>query len=239
MTNGQTSELIALFAKQVALDMPEDVAQGWIENPKGFGKVIREALMPEAEKNNLPNIGVQIADWKDFYQKFFGIVLDMDGVRIPDYVAGFDRLIVVAKDVSINQIYEKGKKHFSSWKWCGEDISIESVMQESEHGEVKETYAIWVRDDQEADKDLLGKSALDVERPEDTESLLERLLHGFKYWSETGEHLDVKTYTLCASSRYSDGDVPYVSRFDDGRVHVSGCYPQRRDGYIGARRVVR
>src|SRR3989344_1892586 len=146
-----------------------------------------------------------IESWKAFYRKFFNFTVDLTNVQVPERIEGFDRLIIIAKGLSINQVYETGKKNFSSWKWC--DGDIESQMQDSERGMV-ETYTLWVRNEQEADKDLLGKSAEDIENPQDTETLLERLLHGFKYWSETREHLDRKTYTLCASSRCSDGFVP-------------------------------
>jgi hypothetical protein len=179
----------------------------------------------------------QIGSWVLFYEKRFGINLDMTGMKIPDKVAGFNRLIIITHGISINQVYETGKKLFSSWKWCSGDI--ESEMRKSERGKVVATYAIWVRDERESDKDLLGRPAEDIENPENTEDVLERLVHGFKYWDETKEHLDKKTCTLCVSSRYSDGDVPSVNRSGGGRVSVRRWHPQRRYAPVGARRAVR
>ncbi|MEK7607388.1 MAG: hypothetical protein AAB484_00475 [Patescibacteria group bacterium] len=235
ITTGQVAEMIAMFAKKLPFDMPKAIAQKWIDDPDSFESTIALAL--GANDTSCSDSSDQIDGWKTFYKKFFNIDLDMTGVKIPAKVEGFDRLIIVAKGVSINQVYEIGKKNFPSWKWC--DGDIESQMQASERGKVKETYAIWVHDEQEADKDLLGKSAEDIKNPQDTENLLERLLHGFKYWSETGEHLDRKTYTLCVASRYSAGDVPYVNRYDDGDVSVGRFNPQIRNAFIGARRAVR
>lgn len=242
-----TPEQCLSFGARVAtkvgkLGIPFDALQAALDDGSGHPvyAAIEAVLLPKPaafKPGHLNDYKRQVADWADFYKKFFGIDLDMTGVKIPFHIEGFDRLIIVAGGVSINQVYEKGKENFSSWKWCDDDL--ESKMQESERGETKTSYAIWVRDEREADKDLLGKSALDVKRPKDTESLLERLLHGFKYWSETGGHLDVRTYTLCAGSRYSDGDVPGVSRDGGGVVCVGGCDPQGRDGGIGARRAVR
>jgi hypothetical protein len=235
ITTGQTAELIALFAKKMPLDMSSDVAQGWIENPDGFERTIRMNLLPPAATYEIAPIP---RDWSKFYKKYFGIVADFSAIRIPAKVAGFDRLIVVAEGVSINQVYETGKKNFGSWKWCGGDI--ESNMRVEERGPVKTVYAIWIRNGQEADDDLKNLSAeMIAERKIDTENLLERLLHGFKFWSETKTHLDIETITLCASSRYAGGHVPDVSRLNDGDVRVCRCGPQRADPRLRARRAGR
>ena len=251
ITTGQATEIIALFAKKLPLTMLKSVAQKWIDDPSSFESAIATALDVKITVDSA--VSKQIENWQNFYKKFFGLDLDflMDlkkpgivgrplnlcDLRIPVRVEGLNCLIIIAKGVFINQVYETGKKNFSSWKWC--DGDIESQMKNSERGMVKETYAIWVRDEQEADKDLLGESAEDIKNPQDTESLIERLIHGFKYWSETANHLDVDTYTLCASSRYSDGDVPYVRRSSGGSVGVGRYDPQSRDAGVGARRAVR
>lgn len=227
--------MIALFAKKLPLTMLKSTAQKWIDDPDSFESTIALAL--GANDTARSDSSDQIDGWKALYKKFFHLDLNMTGVKIPAKVKGFDRLIIVIHSVSINQVYETGKKNFSSWKWCDDDI--ESQMRAGERGAIKETYAIWVRDEREADRDLLGKSAEDIKNPQDTERLIERLLHGFKYWSETGEHLDVDTYTLCASSRYSDGYVPGVRRGSDGCVCVFRYVPQCRNAGIGARRAVR
>ena len=182
-----------------------------------------------------------LQSWVSFYHTYFGLTTDLSGIRIPAKKDGFDCLIVVARGMSINLVYETGKKNFRSWKWCG-DEDLESQMKESERGPVKESYAFWVRDNQEADEDMKNQSAqmiADSKEKIDTENLLERLLHGFKYWSETKNHLDISTITLCASSRYVDGDVPGVDRDDDGLVFVDGFVPEDRYDDLRARRAVR
>ncbi len=181
--------------------------------------------------------GAILHDWSKFYKKYFGIVADFSTIRIPAKVVGFDRLIIVAEGLSINQVYETGKKNFGSWKWCSGDI--ESNMRVEERGSVKVSYAIWVRNGQEADEDLKNLSAEMVDRPQDTENLLERLIHGFKFWSETKEHLDIETVTLCASSRYADGGVPGVLRSDVGGVGVDRYGRRLAISCLRARRAVR
>ncbi len=217
--------------------------QDAITNPNGNDPLylaidaIFEASKVE-EKKVIKHENPLLQSWVDFYFKYFGLVIDLSGVKIPDKKEGFDRLIVVAAGMSINLIYDTGKKNFSSWKWCDDDL--ESKMRESERGTVKVPYAFWVRDNQEADEDLKNTSALMIEEQKiDTENLLERLLHGFKYWSENKQHLDVGTVTLCASSRSADGDVPRVARDYDGLVRVHRYVPQYRVAGLRARRAVR
>lgn len=57
-------------------------------------------------------------------------------------------------------------------------------------------------------------------------TLLECLLLELGYFLATGKHLDEKTVTLCAGSRYSNGNIPSVS-WDSGyrRVCVSWFNP--------------
>ena len=42
----QTTKLIARIAENLPADMSGDVMQGWIDNPKGLQKVLKEALCP-------------------------------------------------------------------------------------------------------------------------------------------------------------------------------------------------
>ncbi len=195
------------------------------------------ALMSD-KTEMMAEYGTILRDWSKFYKKYFGITADFSTIRIPAKVIDLDRLIVIVEGISINQVYETGKKNFGSWKWCSADI--ESNMRPEERGQVKATYAIWVRNGQEADDDLHDMSAHMIAGQKiDTENLLERLVHGFKYWSETKTHLDIKTVTLCASSRCSVGYVPCVGRCGRGDVDVNYYGVRRRPPGLRARRAGR
>lgn len=88
----------------------------------------------------------------------------------------------------------------------------------------------------EADEENKNKSANEIENGI---TLRERLLMELDYFNETGEHLDVKNITLCAGSRYSDGDVPYVRWGPSYReVCVCWCSPAYRSDGIRARTAV-
>jgi len=178
-------------------------------------------------------------DWKAFYQKFFGIELDVTGIKIPAHVEGFDRLVIIAKGVRLNRVWNvHEERNIPRYQWW--NGALENAMQVSERGEVKETYAFWVRNVVEADEDMKNISAETIaERKLDTENLIERLVHGLKFFDETGNHLDVKNVTLCASSRFAGGDVPRVYRLAGGSVDVYGCVVGRFSPRLRARRAVR
>lgn len=57
-------------------------------------------------------LAVQLAEWKIFYKKFFRHNLDVDNIQIHARPDGFDRLIVVAKGFTLNQIYTVMARHF-------------------------------------------------------------------------------------------------------------------------------
>ncbi|MBI2100413.1 MAG: hypothetical protein HYT47_00070 [Candidatus Vogelbacteria bacterium] len=100
-----------------------------------------------------------------------------------------------------------------------------------------ETYAIWVRDCQEADEEMANQSADDVWFNKLTgETLLERLIHGDEEFTTTGRHLDGDNITLCTGSRDSGGSIPGVYwRRDDRRVCVDWYYPRSRNASLRCR----
>ncbi len=70
----------------------------------------------------------------------------------------------------------------------------------------------------------LGVSAKDGDPQMKGITLRERLLMEIQYFKETGNHLDIKGWTICSGSRYSDGDVPYVCWYPgNGGMYVGWC----------------
>jgi hypothetical protein len=66
----------------------------------------------------------------------------------------------------------------------------------------------------EEDEEYMDKSANDIEKMGLTPraiTLRERLLMELQYFRETGQHLDIDNWTLCAGSRDGDGRVPFVN----------------------------
>ena len=176
-------------------------------------------------------------DWHNFYRKFFGEKYDFSKVRISAPQPGFDRIIIVAKGMTPNKVFEVMQKHFPCRRYT-EDLD------KATHGlnerEPVEHYAIRVRNRVEADEELKNLSANQIRaKGLTTETLLERELHGLKVFDETGEYLDTNNVTYCAGSRDSDGDVPSV---DWGRmlreVSISWYDPRYAHGNLRARAVV-
>ena len=146
----------------------------------------------------------QIQFWSKSYKEHFGINLDLSGVKIPERKTGFNWLVIVSQEVSLNQVWEVCRKRFKCWKYT--DSDLESVIQKSERGPTKATVMFWFRDRVEADEETKNLSADQQTEPSIT--LIARCLLELKYFSETKKHLDISNWTLCAGSRYSGGGVP-------------------------------
>ncbi len=77
----------------------------------------------------------------------------------------------------------------------------------------------------EADKELKSLSANNLKKQGIAcITLRERLIMELQYFKETGGHLDIDNWTLCAGSRDSDGLVPHVDSHD-GRLDISRYGP--------------
>ena len=186
-----------------------------------------------------------IIDWVNFYRDTFGEEVDLSDLQAPERRGGFDRLIVVAKGMTPERVFQKCFEHFWCWKYTG-DQSLDEVMFDVGGVEKKyrrsddETHAVWVRDRDEADQELKNRSANDLEAAKIPGITLEaRELYELKYFKETGKHLDIRNWTLCTGSRGVDGDVPGVSwRGDRGRMGVDWCSPSGASGDLRSREAV-
>jgi hypothetical protein len=162
----------------------------------------------------------QLHGWRELYRKEFGITIG--DIAVPEQKPGFNRLIVVAKGLTVQQVFAVLGNHFATWSYY--DLGTEVLTDERTN---TETHAIWARERQEADEELANKSANTIaEMGINTMTLLERLLYELVFYAETGNHLDVQNVTLCTGSRNSDGDVPLVDwDADNGKLYVLGCLP--------------
>lgn len=231
---GRISEAGLAFTRQArAAGVSFETLQELSQKPSHLWWKHLDELAPRLETGTT---SAEVADWQSFYKKFFDVGVDLSAVRVPK---DLDRTLMFPKGISINLVVKAHiDRNITFWKYTESDL--ESVMRESERGLTKAAYAIRVRNCQEADKDLKNLSAEMIAAQNiDTESLLERLIHGLKYFDETGKHLDVENITLCARSRYSVGFVPDVRRNSGGDVFVYGCSVRRSLPDLRARRAVR
>lgn len=188
-----------------------------------------EKYMPSSLANR------QLQAWQKIYHDHFGV--ELGPVAIPTHRKGFDRLIVVAQGITIQQAYDACKKLFPCWKSMDRDFDEAIPTNER----VPNTsYAIWARDRIEADEEFKSLSVNNLKaKSVTTLTVLERILFELKYFIETGGHLDINNVTLCAGSRGSDGSVPsadwHGSKF---YVHVLWCDPAHSNDDLRAREAV-
>ncbi|MEK9151016.1 MAG: hypothetical protein AAB547_00100 [Patescibacteria group bacterium] len=186
-------------------------------------------------KNGLSKVFVVTADryaarrayWEGIYLTHFGMEADFSEVLIPEKPSvGKRRLIFIFKGLTMNHSAAMYRNilvaHDPRWKLWQYADDLDAVITRNIRTSA-ESYALWVRDEQEADEEFLGQSV----RQADPDQLigvtvLERLVHGAVHFIETKQHLDVKGITLCSGSRDADGYVPGVYWHPaDRRVGVS------------------
>ena len=176
------------------------------------------------------DIAEEIVSWQSFYQKYFGINLDLSQVKIPEHQPGFDRLLVIAQGLTPNKVFETCQEHFQCWRYT-EDL--DEANKNRNDREPIQTYAIWVRDQIEADEELRVLSVEGLKKLGILGvTLLERLIYEFKFWDETKQHLDILKWTLCSGSRYLSNYVPRVGWAEEWFV-VRWSYPD--DPRLGSR----
>lgn len=176
----------------------------------------------------------QVARWEGRYREVYGVAADFKNLALPERRPGFDRLILVHEAITSNKVFAKLSERMPTWRYADDfdPVDARSVRKPGK------TYAIWVRERDEADEEHKGKSANDLERDKvNTETLLERLLQEDIFESETGKHLDLKNITLCAGSRDPGGGVPDVC-WDADRLHVDWSDAALQSDILRARAVV-
>lgn len=178
-------------------------------------------LFIEAVQNRTDNAQSDVepsylAEWARFYLKHFGLAtIDFSGIHLPAKPDYPRRAILVVPQVGNNQAFDACTNAFKTWRYADDLDSVRDVVSRPSG-----PYVVWVRDTVEADPEMANKSANDIETAGiNTLTLKERLLLELKYFVDTGKHLDIRNWTLCAGSRYPGGLVPYF-RWDDDGLYV-------------------
>ena len=226
-THGQMKEINTLMLQAVP-ELTFEVATAIIGN-KGEFLTKAADLFP-----NPAILADPVKQWEDFYDKTLDMVVDLSQVKIPPRRQGFNRLIIIAKGLSMNRVYDACAKHFNCWRY--NDDLYASVTKNDRTS--AESYAIWVKDTVEADENLKNLSADSLkEKKIKGVTLLERMLHELKYFRETRKHLDISNVTLCSGSRDSDGRVPDVC-WNVSEFKVDWYDTGLADPYLRAREAV-
>lgn len=176
-----------------------------------------------------------LLEWEHFYLKHFDVTYDFASLTMPVRPGDDWRLLVIG-EIPLGEIYAKCKEFFPCWCWT--DDNFDTIVTWNERDTKNGPYAIWVKDNVEADEELKNLSATDIrEKGLATETLTERLIHELTFFTETGEHLDLKNTTLCAGSRDSFGSAPGVC-WRYGAMTVIWSMPIYRSDSLRSRQVV-
>lgn len=226
-----------------------DEAKARLQAKSQLGDLIKAALAPvfviPTPEVVVDEYAMQRLYWQTFFQNHFGQTVDLSQVPIPPKpAAGRWRLIFILSGMMIAVVIAALRKVLAAhdpawtvWQWRDD---LDQVVTENAKSPT-ETYALWVRDEQESDLEFRSQSTAEVDPNLSIGvTLLEHLLHQLVHFVETKTHLDVEGFTLCSGSRIADGDVPSVYwNGDRRRVRVGWCHSTGADPYGGVRRAVR
>ena len=90
-----------------------DVLQVILDNPE-FAK----ALPPS---NLIPPDG-WAAEWRRFYNEVFSLEVDLADVEISPEQPGFGWVVMVAQNLTLNQVWIKCKERFRTYSYVGDDL---------------------------------------------------------------------------------------------------------------------
>lgn len=160
------------------------------------------------------NIPFLLLDWRNFYSRVFGCSFDFSDLAVPPYQPGVEKLLVVARGFTEKILYDKCNELFPCHREDSPDLHSDRTAHEK-------TYAVWVRDRQEADKELRNLSFHQVRIQKiRTETLEERELHELKVFDEKRKHLDKKYWTLCSGSQCNKSAMIPSAYWYDGIFRI-------------------
>lgn len=176
-----------------------------------------------------------IKEWEVFYEKYFHISFNLSTVKIPTPVRGFNRLIIIPQGITTQTACIKSKEHFSVLV----HQNIDGEIVSNERWALERPYAIWVKDVAEPERNYRDQSYRWIkETGVLSETLLERLIHGLKYWDENKKQLDVEAITLCAGTTLLNNSAVTVSCISNGQVSIEYGALNNHHRIVGAREVI-
>ncbi len=179
------------------------------------------------------------AQAEKFYRKFLSLKVDLSGILIPDKPKTPSRLRFRIEGRTHNMLLFYERKQYEVWTVYTREDDIDTAIIWNAPRPIG-SYAFWVRDTIEPEKKYLCRPQLEAD-PQGIigVNLYERRLDGFQYFTETGNHLDIKGATICTGSRDIYGSVPNVCWLSGSReVRVDSAHPLFVDSSYGLRSVV-
>ncbi|MBI2054255.1 MAG: hypothetical protein HYT36_02895 [Candidatus Staskawiczbacteria bacterium] len=175
-----------------------------------------------------------LAEWQAFYKLLFNFDFDFSGLSVQKQEPDFNRLIVVARGISPQILWQKCEELFP----CHAPTTDNWENIRSDRTSEKGHYAVWVEDEPEASNELEYLSANQIKKHKiPSMTIEERLVFGIKFFAEKADHLDKTTWTLCSGSSCDCGLVP-IALFHDKKFLIEWNGPDRVHNLLRARAVI-
>ncbi len=206
---GQVSDVVSVAVQafiKTCVTLDNEQLQLLVGNKKCLSDAISNAVTSLVMGGN-GFFKADLSEWERFYGDVIEIDLDVSNLIIPPKPVGKRWLIVVAPNITHEQIISGLKRWFGVLGHSDLDSIID--MTKEQRTTTDTPYAVWVRANAEADPYNLDKTVDDLVNTNQI-TLKERLLLEGSYFKRTHNHLDRRSTTLCAGSRFLNGITPRV-----------------------------
>ncbi len=226
----ELQKLLSDVAMGIPPAMRDHVLKAWVNGKSTRHAAIRDLLLDPNWQSKI------LVDWSSFWGEMY---IRLETVRIPECQPGYDRLLVVPIDLTLETAFRYCQFHFRCSKHH-ESKPLDDIVTYSQRSNARESYAIWVRESAEAGD--VGEVFPKIVHPAPSATvmtLLERLIYEAKFFKETGRHLDLTHTTLCSGSRFIDGSIPTIYwNGNAGGMYVGAHMTSESDSRISPRRVI-
>ena len=179
-----------------------------------------------------------LKEWDDFYSSVFDINFDkkrLKGFLLPRPRLDYKELMLIPEGLTLGEAFDVCTEYFPIYTQYN---NLDEQVCNNDR-DCQFAYAIRFNESQEPhDKAIRLLSPVKLRRNHCLSmTLLERLIYGLKFFIDTGSHLDLKNITVCAGSRDSCGEVPFIYTYNEKIVHIKTASPYETDSNVYARQV--
>lgn len=183
--------------------------------------------------SNFDFVKHQLRQSQLFYYENFNLDKSFADLRIPSQQDGFNKLLVIAKEVDLAKLIEKMNILMPI------ESHIPKLSDVLSDRQSEQDYAIWVKSSCEAPEEYANLSFNDFKKlGVKGITLLERLLYEMEFFLETRRHLDAQQRTLCVGSRRLGNGFSVAAYWILGRLRIRWCDVDYRDENLRARSVI-
>lgn len=243
MSNGTVNvyeRLFKLFVKigMMILDsrrVAEEVAR-WLQRIVERPDFVSILDQPASASVVTEPVGGWASEWSRFYREVFDMEANFEGVKLSDEQDCFGWTVFIAPSITLNMVWAACRDQFPCNSYLGDDLDR---MVLTNAGTSNAAYPRRFRNRVEADEETKKMSANYLATRDVLGiTLMERMLMELWYhWKTGGGHLDLLNVTLCAGSRYADGNVPGAD-WRESQFQLDGYDPGYANGDLRTRSAV-